>query len=359
MNMTREVSLMLLCARTHLEDDVRERIRACLDDGVDWKRLLALSNTHGVTSLLHQTLRGSFGDRVPAPVLQDLLARCRRIAFRNLTRTQELLRVIKLLESHGVLVLPFKGPVLAADIYRNLSLRQFSDLDVLVQRKDVPCAKAVLAEDGYQPYRKMSPEQELRFIETQMGYEFVKQNRAAVEIHWALLNKVHAFTLETERLWERSTTTYLGGATVRTFSTEDLLLYLCAHGSKSFWARLIWVCDVAELVRARPDLDWDFVLAEADRIRCKRMLFLGLHLAGEFLGVDLPEAVRDGIGNDAGVKSLANIVRCDIIPQERNFPGIRRAHFHLRMRERRRDRLPYYIHLFQIYLLRRGSSDRS
>src|SRR3712207_8653927 len=38
------------------------------------------------------------------------------------------------------------------------------------------------------------------------------------------------------------------------------LLILCVHGTKHIWGRLSWICDVAELLRTQPDMDWEYVL---------------------------------------------------------------------------------------------------
>jgi putative nucleotidyltransferase-like protein len=62
-----------------------------------------------------------------------------------------------------------------------------------------------------------------------------------------------------------------GGQTVMTLSPEDLLVYLCAHGAKHVWEKLIWIVDVAGLINRHSDPDWRSVCDLAARHRCERV----------------------------------------------------------------------------------------
>ena len=69
---------------------------------------------------------------------------------------------------------------------------------------------------------------------------------------------------------------------------EDLLILLCVHGSKHAWEQLKWTCDVAELVRRRPTLDWSRILFQADEWGCRRIVLLGLGMANSFSTLSCP-----------------------------------------------------------------------
>jgi len=59
-----------------------------------------------------------------------------------------------------------------------------------------------------------------------------------VGLHWRLAPDWFFFALDLEQLRPRLKVTSLGGVSVRTLSSEDLLLVLCAHGTKHCWERL-------------------------------------------------------------------------------------------------------------------------
>jgi hypothetical protein len=125
---------------------------------------------------------------------------------------------------------------------------------------------------------------------------------------------------------------------------EDLLLALCAHGAKHFWARLGWICDVSELIGAQNDIVWPRVLTRARMLGSERMLLLGLFLARDLLGAQPPEAVFHEAQSDARVRSLAAQVKA-WLPLEEDPPtgALPSMRFHLAVRERLHDRIRYCL----------------
>lgn len=85
---------------------------------------------------------------------------------------------------------------------------------------------------------------------------------------------------------------------------EDLLILLCVHGSKHAWEQLKWVCDVAELVRRRPALDWSRVLFQAGEWRCRRLVLLGLAMAHSLFDTAVPRTILQEIEADADIPIL-------------------------------------------------------
>jgi hypothetical protein len=96
-----------------------------------------------------------------------------------------------------------------------------------------------------------------------------------------------------------------GGQTVMTFSPEDLLVYLCAHGAKHVWEKLIWIVDVAGLIHRHPNPDWDRVYELAVEQRCERVLFLGLRLARDMIGASVPYEMERLMDSDPESGRLA------------------------------------------------------
>ena len=55
--------------------------------------------------------------------------------------------------------------------------------------------------------------------------------------------------------------------------------------------------------------DWDAVQAEAERLGCRRMLWLGVSLACELLDAPLPDKVRRDLRSDPVVMLLARRIQ--------------------------------------------------
>ncbi len=345
-----EAALLTLCARTTIDAATQEAIAAKIREGVNWTTLVTLAQRHRVTALLQRSLETTARNAVPDYILRGLALQNRAQAMRNLFQTGELLRLLKRLDEEGIAALPFKGPMLGTFVYGDPALRPFLDLDLLLHREDFERVKKLLLEDGFRTYREMNPKQEAAFLRTQMGYELIHDKKKIVlELHWAFLNKVHAFDLDPESVWKRAVVRSLAGVEVRAMAPEDLLLYLCAHGTKSLWERLSWICDVAELVHCSPSLDWEALLDRAARLHSERFLFLGLALAHELLDAPLPGAVQAQLYKDSAIKTLVDNTRTHLFLEEKNpFTLAEKAAYHLNMRERFRDRLPYYAHLLRL-----------
>lgn len=253
-------------------------------DGLDWQKLIELALRHRVIPLFHGQIAGLVPDEVGARIKDLHLSN----AARNITRAEEVRRLDGRFRDAGVPLLFLRGPVLAASVYGDLSLRQFSDLDLLVRPRDVQAATRILLSEGYQPQFQLDDLQERTLTRFRTERCFIRAgDRSVVDLHWQLLPRFFSFE-EDDLLWSRS----VDSANVRTLGREDLFLFLCVHGAKHGWDQLALVCDLAEMIRAGRGMDWAGALARAEARGKTRMVALGLELVRQVLGVTSSVAVR-------------------------------------------------------------------
>ncbi len=243
--------------------------------------------------LLYQNLRAIHPQVAPEPLLSCLHHQSLGSASRNLILTSELLRLLELFDQHGIAAIPFKGPVLATMAYGGLKLRPFEDLDLLVRPEELGRAQELVLSRGYRPGPRGFIAK--RAIDRREEYctKLVRpQGPIVLELHWSYQPEGVPYRLDVRRLWTCLTPVSVAGTTVQSLAPELLLLLLCAHGCGHRWRGLKWICDVNELVRAHPALDWDRVLRAAREQSGERMLLLGLRLAGALLDLELPSLLR-------------------------------------------------------------------
>jgi hypothetical protein len=338
-----EGELLLACARTRMDPVTAARVRALLARPLDWERLFRTARWHGVLPLVHWHLRGVEPTLVPAEVRDRLRESFDGTQRRNLHLALQLGAILDRFAAHGIPAIPFKGPVLAMVAYGRLGFREFRDLDLLVNKQDVLRAKEILVADGFRPDARLTAAQERALVQSQHAFLLMRPDRTAmVELHWEISPRHVSRLLEPERLWERLQPVAMAGRTVLTLAPEVLLPSLCEHGAKHAWERLAWICDVAELIQARSDLDWERVMAESRRAGSERMLALGLGLAIQLLGAPMPEAARDRLEKDAVIPRLVADVRTRLFREPAGPAGLlEQARFHLRVRERWGQRLRY------------------
>ena len=333
------MNLLLALARTRQSSEVRQHIHDLAEGGIDWERLYELAWRHRLVPLIFRSLEES-GIAIPSDIRETLDGDRAGVALHSLAYTQELLRIRTVFLTESIEFAVLKGPVLGVALYNDLGLRPFGDLDILVRLDDVLRAKELLIGLAYRPDPPMTRRQERAFLAGQSAYEFFQDEKGfKVELHTALVHQRFEFHHDIERIWDQTATTAIGNAQIRVLGTDDLLLFLCVHGAKHAWKQLIWVCDVAELIRARPGIEWSKLIYEAEQRQCARMLFLGLYLANHWLDAPLPSPVQARLEREEALPALVSHVLERASAKEEIRERLRTdIRFHTLVRETRRGK---------------------
>ena len=309
------MDILLRCASAALSPGTRNNtpLRDLLAANLDWALVLRMARQHRLTPLVYQVLSNRCPERVPSKVLEAARVECLGISLNNLSFARESLRVTGILQTAGVPVIVLKGPALAVVAYGELRLRQFSDVDILVRPADLSKAAALLSMDGYRPIFYGMPGAEGI---TAHAYEdqFAKPGQfCPLDVHWHLTPQYFPCVNE-DAAWKRAMRFSLDTGSILTLSHQDLVLFLCVHAAKHGWPELQAVCDVAAVIQSGR-VDWSAVVAEASHYGSLRMLQLGLCLAHDLLGTELPEDVLAAAGNKP-VSTLAGRIARKLVSPE-------------------------------------------
>ncbi len=337
---------LIRCLRAFLAVEGEPPFDGVIEEGkVDWNSLFQLASWHKVLPLLYRSLQGAGLQAAPEPVLSSLKAYVRSASGHSLFLTGELLRLLKRFEAQGIPAIPLKGPALASFLYGDMALRQSVDIDILVQEEDYRSAKRLLLSLGYQPEYQLTRRQEKAYLQYQCEESFTLargDTKITTELHWDIM----PVKFPLKGIWERCETVSLAGATVTVLSPEDLLLFLCAHGSKHGWRCLQWLCDVARLVSIHETMDWGRVMKQAKTSGCQRILFLGLFLANDILETPIPHEIKQKAQHDPLTVRLAGQVTRRLLEGSFIVPGIwEMTLFKLQLMERVQDRISYCVHV--------------
>ena len=358
-DMRPDIAVLLQCARRHMGTEPPASLESLLRRDLPWSHILQSALQHGLLPLLAQSLR-PYTDSVPPDVMAQLKADFHLNAQHNMTLIHVLKTLLDVFEMHDIAAMPYKGPVLAACFYDNILLRQFSDLDIVIHKRDFDRAKSLLVAQGFEPWRAMTEDEERRYLDAHHAYTFVRQeDLACIDLHWDIAQKYFALSLDPDCLWERLETVSLSGKNVLTLPVDDLLLVLCVHGAKHTWERLGWICDVAMIMCHHPELNWESIFAKARRIDAERLLILGVRLATDLFGAPLPPETLGSVHAHAPATALAGQISDRLCSsKKRYFEVLERFLLYPRMRERWRDRLPYARYHFR-HLLTPTAQDRA
>lgn len=296
-----EGRLLILCSRTSISDFARVEIEDLASDGINWDLVWQLSKAHGVAPLIYANLATICPKAIPSSIHQAFRRHNQANVLLNTLLARELVILIDGLAAKGIKAIPFKGVTLAQTAYGDISLRECSDIDLIVEQEVIPQARKVLWSQGYQLTSRETGKEE----SDEQYHFFQKRNGiVVVDLQWNMARQHFGFRLDRKEFYERLRPVGLPTRVVMGLSHEDLLILLCVHGTKHAWEQLKWICDVAELVRRRPALDWSRVLFQAEEWKCRRVVLLGLGLAQTLFDTSLPRLVLREIELDPDIVSL-------------------------------------------------------
>ena len=337
-----EFELIILCAHTTLPEGFEQRLEDLLRRDINWPALVRLAIAHQVLPLVYQRLRSAPADSVPAEVMAEFL-QCRGAVLQNnLFLLTKLFQILQMLSEAGIPCIPYKGPSLAVLAYGgNFGLRPFGDLDILVPSQAYEKTRDLFRAHGYHD----GPDYgfELSMVDSTDG--------VAVDIHRAITPDRFPVQLDFFRLQSRLRVLRVADREIRSFGPEDMLVILCVQLAKDSWQRpwlsLSKVCDIAELLRAHPNLNWKQVACEGRRLRCEFILSFALAFSHELLGAAEPALeLRRMPRRDH--KALAAHVEHKIFNQmSPDYRGrLNQNRFHFKIREHWVDKIyPYLLDL--------------
>ena len=332
-----EDDLLLECVRKSLGQSDIATIKALLDNGVDWSYLIRTATRHQVLPLLDHALvtAENAGAAVPptarAAVQQELDSRITR----NRRLAAELVRLVRLGADAELALLPFKGAVLACDVYGDLALRQFADVDLLVHPSQGAATGEFLRSLGYESRQDFG--WEAHFVNPQSGL--------CVDLHRHLTPEDFPVPELFTRLWPRRVTVRVDGHCIEAPSIDDHLLILCIQAARDAWhgkTRLGKICDIAHVLKAGDRLSWPRLQGEARALHVARVVEFAIHLTRRITRISLPTAVTPR--PHRGIATLVAQEERDLFddPSARSSSAIQGHLFHFHLRERWRDKLRPY-----------------
>ncbi|GGJ03444.1 nucleotidyltransferase domain-containing protein [Neoroseomonas lacus] len=340
-----ESAVVFATARRELGEADRAVLLSASARGVDWTAVVRGALAHGTGTLLCHHLLTLPSDKLPAAMhaAAEAVVAGRRAA--NAAVVEQLFGLLDALETAGIEAVPFKGPALAAEAFGDIALREFRDLDLLIDEAAIDAAMTVLRHLGYRSQAEgLSPQQMAAYYRYNGQDILFRDGSLPVEPHWAFAPSTFSVHFRAADVMRRAQPAPLAGRMLRLPTPEDAVIIAAVHGAKERWHRLLWVADMAGLIQRHPAIDWDVALRRATSAGVRRMMLLGLALADDLLGAPLPDELRRVVAADTGVTALRSELRMAVqgaaAPSHSIF---RLSRFGWRVRERWADRLRYVV----------------
>ena len=322
-------------------------------DKVDWEILLQLANRHKVRPLLFKGIQ-KWEINPPNDFIEKLKKLNFQITTRNLNHTKELLELLSLFAKEKIEVLPYKGILLAQEAYQDLNAREYSDIDLLINKVDLPRIIRILENRNYRSELNI-PEHLLPHFMKQyyeFNFDLVENGRRVfhLEPHWMIGPKMFQlafgfqdFTLvmQQKKIW---------GRTMTIFTPAGLLLSTCLHhGGQDQWRNLKQVSDMAAILNQfQHQIDWKHLLGISRKWKVENLLLLGVGLAAELFQLPLPPVLKQPVHNKKiqqyihwHISSLETFNQLKLFSKEGIWEGLR-YHFVLRSHWSTKIKIAYY-----------------
>jgi hypothetical protein len=270
-----------------------------------WDELLHLAVWQRVRPLLYYRLKErNLERRLPPRILQALKLASQQTAMRNLSLLAEFGQIARAFAADSAPVIALKGAHLIGAVYREVGLREMSDLDVMVRPQYLPRTIDVMRVRGYKPTQPFRIDDDL--ATSHHLTPLIKDGIARIEIHWNITGPLDPHTIDPAELWHRAVPWSRGSVSALGLCPEDLLLHLCFHASFHHHFRYVGLrpcCDIATILLERgPSIDWTQLIQRARAWSWTRGVYLSLRLARDLLGAAVPDSALHAL-HPTGVDS--------------------------------------------------------
>ncbi|MFA6189062.1 MAG: nucleotidyltransferase family protein [Sulfuricurvum sp.] len=301
--------LLIECCQFQCDPIKLELFAAQIDD---WNEFLNSAYMHGVFPLVYKALKPLTS--LDETVKHHLKSTNLEIASRNMMMTAELLKVIKLLKENGIRTIAIKGPVLSQIVHGDITQRQFSDLDLLVEQSDMYKSLELLSNTGY------ISQYPIAFLKNNtlltVGKDFPTtntKNNVLIEFHWRLFLDRHIKKSNINLFGDSNYRCMINNVSVETLELGALLLYLLLHGSKHYWERAEWIVDIDRLIRRHgEDIDWNALSSMAQEMEIEFMFYLGLAMSYELFDTPLSQAIISHIAVEKNIVKAKEFILLEL-----------------------------------------------
>ncbi|MFT4412554.1 nucleotidyltransferase family protein [Fredinandcohnia humi] len=247
---------------------------------IDWELFLELVFHHRIFPYIYSKITKLDEELIPSYIVQTISQYYRNNTFKMLQLCGEMEQISKLFIENEINPLFLKGPVLATDLYGDISLRTSGDLDVLIPIENLEIAEELLQVAGYTKDDYIQTVlNDWKWRHHHFTY-FHPKKGIKLELHWRL-NPAPSKEPTFKDLWDRKRTYSKTCFPVYFLGIEDLFLFLVTHGARHGWSRLRWLVDIQQLVKK--GLDWGKLVHHLKKYRCDHIGGQALILASQLL----------------------------------------------------------------------------
>jgi len=283
-NLSNENRLLLACIDIGISDEKLARVNSLASLPIKWDKLFDAALSQGIVPVVYNCLK-DIPDRarVPEDTMEKFKMAYHGNVARNMYLHSELERILSVFDEKGIEVILLKGAALSKTVYRDIGLRQMSDIDLLVRQDKLDRVKEIMS--GLNYIVKGGDRSEAWYKENHFHLPpFIHKDKSViVEIHWEVAQDT--LGIDVNKWWERAKKTKLGEASALIPSPEDMILHLCVslYHSNYHQAALRGFCDIIFTIRFHAEqMNWARFREAVSQSEIARPVYSLLHLVRKY-----------------------------------------------------------------------------
>lgn len=261
----------------------------------DWEYLAKTAIEGGIGPLIFKKLPLLENAKlVPEPTRKNLHHSYLKTLTRSLVLYEHFQNISQTLSSENIPAIALKGIYLSESLYKDIGLRQLSDIDLLVKEGDGQKCLEILSELGYKPHNLKKS----NFFEVNtetVHFAPMVLNGVFVETHVKLHKKSESYHVDIKELWNNALRTEIKNSPIYVMDDDHLLIHICIHLDKHFRTghlQLTCYCDVTNILCEFKDrINWKRVEELCSTYHCTNNVFKHLILSNAYIKAPLPNDI--------------------------------------------------------------------
>lgn len=224
-----------------------------ISNETDWNKIIKFCSEHGLSSILYKYLKNN---NITNLLSEDRLEKLKTYYYYTLKNNvikQEILNTIqKEFSESKIEILPLKGLYLITYHYVDVAIRPMSDIDILIEEKNINVAKSIFIKLGYSLIPARTSIEEIYNL--QYNLQFSKKD-SLIELHRNVTPIYSKYRLNIADFWNRKTNSNL--------SVEAHIIHFCIHFNYNINNRLVrmgWLYDIVSFININDkNIDWKYI----------------------------------------------------------------------------------------------------
>ena len=295
MTLTPTDQLLLLSVKIHPTAADLDRMHLLIPQITDWEHLANSAIDRGMGPLLYKKLvLLTSNSMIPESAKQKLQSAYYLTLSRSIVMYDAFRKVAEAFIAAGIKVVALKGIYLSEWLYKDVGLRQFSDIDLLVKKADGEKCLEILANLGYTASGS-SVAVMIAKESGQIHFPPMVLHGVSIEIHTSLDRARNGRNFNPGDFIENSVPVTINNVTIHTLDFYDLIIHLIIHLDKHFkedFVNFTGFIDIVNLLFVHEiEIDWNTLITQCSKYKCENTVFKYLLLINKYFKASVPEHI--------------------------------------------------------------------